>query len=136
LKTKPVWDDCVKFHGHECGGLAIGYQVCEYAAELLDITYADCDSLFCVAELSSCPVDAVRLMFGCTEENKNLIIKPNDRRAFHFYNPATGEKIQLTPKEYPEMPREKMKEWLMQTNYRQLFDRAESDCDFSSEFDI
>lgn len=127
MKMQPSWEDCVKFHGHECGGLAIGYQASRYAAELLDITYDDGEKLFCIAEMSSCPVDAVRLMLSCTAENKNLVIKPNDRHAFHFYNLKTGENVRLTPKEFPDMPREEMKDWMLGMSYRQLFDRSQSE---------
>ena len=31
------WEDAVKFHGHECGGLAWGYKVALYALEKLII---------------------------------------------------------------------------------------------------
>ena len=26
-----LWDKCVDFHGHHCGGLRIGYAAAEYA---------------------------------------------------------------------------------------------------------
>ena len=29
-----AWEKCVAFHGHECGGLTIGYKAAEYAMEL------------------------------------------------------------------------------------------------------
>lgn len=36
MKTKP-WSDCAAFHGHECGGLTIGWKAALYAIKLLDI---------------------------------------------------------------------------------------------------
>ena len=32
-----IWKKCVEFHGHERGGLTIGYKAALYATELLDI---------------------------------------------------------------------------------------------------
>ena len=31
------WKKCVEFHGHECGGLAIGYKAALYAEKLLEV---------------------------------------------------------------------------------------------------
>ena len=33
------WKKCVEFHGHECGGLAIGYKAAQYAEKLLGLTF-------------------------------------------------------------------------------------------------
>ena len=30
-----LWKGCVEFHGHECGGLAVGFRAALYAKELL-----------------------------------------------------------------------------------------------------
>ena len=40
MDHKELWKKCVAFHGHECGGLTIGYQAALYAAELLDLTFS------------------------------------------------------------------------------------------------
>ena len=34
---RTLWERCVEFHGHACGGLAVGYQASLYAMELLGI---------------------------------------------------------------------------------------------------
>ena len=34
-----TWNECVAFHGHSCGGLAIGYQAARCAAELLELDF-------------------------------------------------------------------------------------------------
>lgn len=36
---KALWKKCVGFHGHECGGLTIGYKAALYAKELLDLVF-------------------------------------------------------------------------------------------------
>ena len=35
-----TWNDCVAFHGHECGGLTIGYKASLYAIELLNLEFS------------------------------------------------------------------------------------------------
>ncbi len=35
-----LWQKCVGFHGHECGGLLIGFRASLYAMELLDLGYS------------------------------------------------------------------------------------------------
>lgn len=32
-----IWNKCKEFHGHECGGLTIGYKAALYAIKLLDL---------------------------------------------------------------------------------------------------
>lgn len=34
-----LWDECVRFHGHECPGLAIGYRAAEIAKEQLGAVF-------------------------------------------------------------------------------------------------
>ena len=43
------WQRCAEFHGHVCGGLAIGYQAARYAAELLDIGFSKDEEIVCIA---------------------------------------------------------------------------------------
>lgn len=39
MDKKELWEKCVAFHGHECGGLTIGYKAALYAADLLELTF-------------------------------------------------------------------------------------------------
>ena len=36
-----LWEKCVDFHGHRCGGLRIGYAAAKYAMDLLNIRFSD-----------------------------------------------------------------------------------------------
>ena len=40
MKIK-TWAECAEFHGHECGGLTIGYKAALYAIKLLNIGCAE-----------------------------------------------------------------------------------------------
>ena len=53
------WERCKAFHGHECGGLTIGYKAALYAKELLDIKFSEDEQLVCIAENDACGLDAI-----------------------------------------------------------------------------
>ena len=36
-ENKELWNKCVEFHGHACGGLTIGYKASLYAIALLGL---------------------------------------------------------------------------------------------------
>jgi formylmethanofuran dehydrogenase subunit E len=36
MDKRTIWEKCVAFHGHECGGLTIGYKAALYASELMN----------------------------------------------------------------------------------------------------
>ena len=61
MKDK-IWKKCVEFHGHECGGLTIGYKAALYAIELLEIKTEDglCvsedEQIVCISENDACGV--------------------------------------------------------------------------------
>jgi formylmethanofuran dehydrogenase subunit E len=90
-----TWEDCVAFHGHECGGLAIGYKAALYAAELLELTFSDDEQVVCIAENNACGIDAISVMLGCTLGKGNLILQVVGKTAYSFYNRKTGQAVRL-----------------------------------------
>ena len=54
-----TWKDCVAFHGHECGGLTIGYKASLYAIALLNLEFSADEQVVCIAENDACGVDTV-----------------------------------------------------------------------------
>ena len=67
-----LWKECQEFHGHACGGLAIGFRAAETAAELLgfDLERAEDEELVCVAESDMCGLDCIQWMLACTVGNE------------------------------------------------------------------
>ena len=53
-----TWQDCVAFHGHECGGLTIGYKASLYAIALLNLEFSADEQVVCISENDACGVDA------------------------------------------------------------------------------
>ncbi len=97
-----TWKDCVAFHGHECGGLTIGYKASLYAIDLLGLTFSDDEQVVCITENDACGVDAIQVMLGCSIGKGNLLFHMRGKSAYSFYNRKTGESVRLVLKPKPE----------------------------------
>lgn len=97
-----TWSDCVAFHGHECGGLTIGYKGSLYAAQLLGLEFSDDEQVVCIVENDACGVDAIQVMLGCSIGKGNLLFHMRGKQAFSFYDRKKGKSIRLVLKPKPE----------------------------------
>ena len=48
-ENRELWKKCAAFHGHECGGLTIGYKAALYAIRLLDLAFSEDEQVVCIA---------------------------------------------------------------------------------------
>ena len=96
------WNDCVAFHGHECGGLTIGYKASLYATQLLNLEFSDDEQVVCIAENDACGIDAIQVMLGCSIGKGNLLLRIRGKSAYSFYNRKTGASVRLVMKPKPE----------------------------------
>ncbi len=121
-----LWDKAVAFHGHVCGGLAIGYQAALYAAELLDLAFSDDEEVVCIAENDACGVDAVQVVLGCSVGKGNLLFRMRGKQAFSFYDRGTGKAVRLVLKPRPRrMTREEAFAYYRNSAPAELFDVRE-----------
>ena len=97
-----TWQDCVAFHGHECGGLTIGYKASLYAIELLELEFSADEQVVCIAENDACGIDGIQVMLGCSIGKGNLLFHMRGKQAFSFYNRKTGKSVRLVLKPRPE----------------------------------
>lgn len=100
------FDDIVDFHGHACPGLALGYRVSLRALKEFGERAAD-EELVAIVENSSCAVDAVQVMTGCTFGKGNLIFKDYGKQVYTFFTRPSGKGIRISidwkkPKETPQ----------------------------------
>lgn len=95
------WKKCVEFHGHECGGLAIGYKAALYAEKILNITYSADEQVVCISENDACGVDAIQVLLGCSVGKGNLLFHMTGKQAFNIYNRKTGQSVRLVLKPKP-----------------------------------
>ena len=127
MDHKELWKKCVAFHGHECGGLTIGYQAALYAAELLDLTFSSDEQVVCISENDACGVDAIQVMLGCSVGKGNLLFHMTGKQAFSFYDRRTGRSVRLVLKRKPrEMSREESFQYYPSCSPDEMFDVKES----------
>lgn len=94
-ENRVLWEKCVAFHGHACGGLTIGYKAALYAIELLELSFSEDEEIVCIAENDACGVDAIQVVLGCSVGKGNLLFRMRGKQAFSFYNRRTGKAVRL-----------------------------------------
>ena len=95
------WNDCVAFHGHECGGLTIGYKASLYAISLLDLEFSADEQVVCIAENDACGIDGIQVMLGCSIGKGNLLFHMTGKSAYSFYNRKNGKSVRLVLRPTP-----------------------------------
>ena len=119
---KNAWERCAAFHGHVCGGLAIGYQAARLATELLNIGYSDDEEIVCVTENDACGVDAIQVLLGCSVGKGNLLFHMRGKQAFSFYDRKNGKSVRLVLKDKPEhITREQSMDYFLSQEPKDLF---------------
>ncbi len=127
MNEQQLWDACVAFHGHACGGLTIGYKAAVYAMELLGLTRAEDEAVVCIAENDACGVDAIQVILGCTVGKGNLLFHLRGKQAFSFYECNSGRSVRLVLKPTPDFPdKERKFRYLQDTPAAALFDKKET----------
>ena len=122
MKEIKTWADCVAFHGHECGGLTIGYKAALYAIELLDLEFSDDEQVVCISENDACGVDGIQVMLGCSIGKGNLLFHMRGKQAFTFFNRKTGKSVRLMLKPTGNMTREESFAYFQSCHPSQMFD--------------
>lgn len=102
MNERELWEKCVAFHGHQCGGLTIGYKAALYAIELLDLHFSDDEQVVSITENDACGVDAIQVILGCSVGKGNLLFHLRGKQAFSFYNRTTGHSVRLVLKDKPQ----------------------------------
>ncbi len=110
-----TYDDVVAFHGHSCPGLALGYRVSLRMLREFGRRAAD-EEIAVMVENSSCSVDAVQVMTGCTFGKGNLIFRDLGKQVYTFFSRKAGRSLRIVVDW--EKPRETAKEKRMWDRYR------------------
>ena len=123
MDRQALWDKCVAFHGHACGGLTIGFQAARYAMELLELDFSADEDVVCITENDACGVDAIQVLLGCSVGKGNLLFHLRGKQAFSFYNRKTGKSVRLVLKPDPKaMTREESFQYYQSCDPSQMFD--------------
>ena len=89
------FDDVVSFHGHACPGLAMGFRLSLLAIKELDLQRSGDEEIVAVVENSSCAVDAVQCITGCTFGKGNLIVRDYGKQVYTFMKRPGGEALRI-----------------------------------------
>ncbi len=89
---------CEAFHGHVCGGLAIGYVAARAGLDWLREKRALDEELVAIVETDACCVDAIQVVTGCTVGKGNLIFRDYGKMGFTFFNRRTGQGVRMAMK--------------------------------------
>lgn len=126
MDKNKLWEKAVEFHGHECGGLAIGYKAALYAIELLDLKFSPDEQVVCISENDACGVDAIQVLLGCSVGKGNLLFHMTGKQAFSFYNRNDGKSVRLSLKKRPKnMTREESLVYYKSLEPHEMFDQME-----------
>ena len=87
--------EVVRFHGHVCPGLIIGYRAATLATKVLDLHRDQDEELVAVVENDACGVDAIQWMLGCTIGKGNLIFRDQGKHAFTIFRRDTGKAVRM-----------------------------------------
>jgi formylmethanofuran dehydrogenase subunit E len=85
--------EAVKFHGHVCPGLAIGYRVAKYVKE--HYPRSKDEELVAIVENKSCSVDAIQGLLGCTFGKGNLVFNDFGKQVFTIYSRDKGKALRI-----------------------------------------
>jgi formylmethanofuran dehydrogenase subunit E len=90
-------DEIVRFHGHQCGGLAIGIQADRLALREIGPHPPD-EEVVAVVEPDMCAVDAIQYLTGCTFGKGNLIHRNWGKNAYTFFRRSDGKAVRIAPR--------------------------------------
>ncbi len=127
MDMEKLWESCVAFHGHRCGGLAIGFAAARYAGQLLGMGFSPDEQVVCVAENDACGVDAIQVVLGCSAGKGNLLFRRRGKQVFTFFCRETGKGVRLALKPLPPMEKEEKIAYLRNAPLESLFDLREPD---------
>lgn len=125
---KNLWEETIKFHGHECPGIAMGFKICEAAIKKLGINPLN-DEIICIAENNTCPADAIRFILGCNEKNNKLSFNLSENLTFSFFNKANNQKLKIqfkSLKRDEDMSKEEFTNTILETDVDDLMDYSEA----------
>ena len=127
MDKKALWEKCVAFHGHSCGGLTIGYKAALYAIELLDLSFSDDEQVVCISENDACGVDAIQVILGCSMGKGNLLFHMRGKSAYSIFNRKNGRSVRLVLRGKPAgMTKEESFAYFQSCEPKDMFDVKET----------
>ena len=139
IQSQKDYQACIKFHGHTCMGVTIGYQAAKLGMKLLQEARAVDEELIAIVETDACCCDAIQILTGCTFGKGNFFYLDYGKMAFTFGSRTSGHGVRLVLKpeifEIPEKERS-LAEKIASNNctaaekkeYEKMFEARGEDC--------
>lgn len=110
--------DIIKFHGHNCPGLAIGYRMSTAAMDRLKSMRADDEEIVAIVENDACGVDALQCITGCTFGKGNLLFRDYGKQVYTIYSRSSrcGVRVVFHGKNISEQlraDRQALTDWIL-----------------------
>ena len=90
-----TYEEIIKFHGHECPGIAIGYRMSTAAMEGLKSLRAEDEELVAIVENDACGVDALQCVTGCTFGKGNLLFHDYGKQVYTVYSRSSRRGVRV-----------------------------------------
>lgn len=90
-----TYEEIVRFHGHECPGLAIGYRMATAAIDELKSIRSEDEQLVAIVENDACGVDALQCVTGCTFGKGNLLFRDYGKQVYTVYSRSTRSGVRV-----------------------------------------
>jgi len=126
------YSEVIKFHGHVCPGVTIGYRMAKAAMKRLAENRSEDEEIVAIVENNACGVDAVQVITGCTFGKGNFIFRDYGKQVYTFYSRNTGKgyRVLFHGKGIPESVRgnrEEMARWLLDADEEDIISVTEVD---------
>ena len=92
----PDLQEVVRFHGHLCPGLMIGYRAARAASAALGLSRSQDEELVAVVENDSCSVDAFQVLLGTTFGKGNLRWLDHGKQVFTVTDRRRGRAVRVS----------------------------------------
>lgn len=93
-------EESIRFHGHMCSGLALGFRASQLALRILDTDGAR-DDLIVAVETDTCSVDAIQMLTGCTFGNGKLSFQDHAKSAYSFWQAGRETVLRIVARPSP-----------------------------------
>ena len=90
-----TYAEIVKFHGHECPGLAIGYRMASAGMKAIESLRAEDEEIVSIVENDACGVDALQCITGCTFGKGNLIFHDFGKHVYTIYSRSLRKGVRV-----------------------------------------
>lgn len=89
------YPEIVRFHGHKCPGLAMGYRMALAGLEALSSIRSEDEELVAIVENDACGVDALQCLTGCTFGKGNLIFRDYGKQVYTIYSRSNRKGVRV-----------------------------------------